>query len=214
MVCTAPVEDHPCGCHLVHYPRRVVLTGGPGAGKTTTLGILRRYLCPHVSILPESASILFSGGFPRFEDEASKRAAQRAIFCVQHEVESMPPFSTDRAVTLCDRGTVDGLAYWLGDPAEFWAALHTTHAAELARYDVVIHLRTPRDGLYQRSAVRTETIEEARAIDARIEAAWAPHPRRHLIEAERDFLSKALHVLDIVRSVVPECCKTLDGVMT
>ena len=211
---TSAVDDHPCGCNLTHRPRRVVLTGGPGAGKTTTLGILRRYLCQHVAILPESASILFSGGFPRFADDGSKRAAQRAIFSVQHQLEVIPPLRDDRAVVLCDRGTVDGLAYWPGDPSDFWSSLGTTHEAELARYDVVIHLRTPRDGLYQRSAVRTETIEEARAVDARIEEAWSKHPRRHLIEAERDFLSKALHVLDIVRDVVPPCCKERDGVMT
>ncbi len=47
------------GCQLV------VLTGGPGAGKTAILEILRRSLCPCVAVLPEAASILFGGGFWR-----------------------------------------------------------------------------------------------------------------------------------------------------
>ncbi len=183
-----------------------MLTGGPGAGKTATLAVLRRYLCPHVAVLPESASILFGGGFPRHGDERSRRAAQRAIYRVQSELETLPLFNDHLAVALCDRGTVDGLAYWPDGQRGFWDDLGTTHARELARYDVVIHLRVPREGFYERGGVRTETAEEARRIDARIEAAWAEHPRRHVIEPERDFVTKALHVLDVVRSVVPPCC--------
>ncbi len=214
MVCTAAVNGRACGCYLEHVTRRVVLTGGPGAGKTATLGIVRRYLCPHVAVLPESASVLFSGGFPRRGDDPSRRAAQRAIFRVQRELEGLPEFSAGLAVALCDRGTVDGLAYWPGDPEEFWRDLGATREAELARYDTVIHLRTPRAAYYQRSMVRTESADEARAVDARIEAAWAGHPRRFVIEAERDFLAKSLHVLEILRDVVPPCCRGEGAVMT
>ncbi len=45
--------------------RRVVLTGGPGAGKTAALEVIRRLYAPHVQVLPEAASIVFGGGFPR-----------------------------------------------------------------------------------------------------------------------------------------------------
>ncbi len=31
----------------------MVLTGGPGAGKTAILELVRRTLCPHVALLPE-----------------------------------------------------------------------------------------------------------------------------------------------------------------
>ena len=57
------------------------------------------------------------------------------------------------------------------------------------------------------ATVRIESAVEAAVIDARIEQAWQGHPRRFVIESERDFLSKALHVLDIVRAVVPPCCR-------
>jgi hypothetical protein len=49
-----------CGCHQVHTRRRVVLTGGRGAGKTAVLELVRQHLCRHVDVLAESASILFS----------------------------------------------------------------------------------------------------------------------------------------------------------
>jgi predicted ATPase len=196
-----------CPCTAVHRLRRVVLTGGPGAGKTATLGLVRRYLCAHVAVLPEAASILFTGGFPRRQDDASRRAAQRSIYRLQSELEGLPEFTDNLAVALCDRGTVDGLAYWPGAPEDFWSPLGTTHARELARYDTVIHLRTPRAAWYQRTEVRTEAADEALHLDARIDLAWAAHPNRHIIVAERDFLSKVQHVLQLLRNEIPPCCQ-------
>jgi hypothetical protein len=42
--------------------------------------------------------------------------------------------ASDRiAVVLCDRGTVDGAAYWPDGEAEFWAQLGTSRELELSR---------------------------------------------------------------------------------
>ena len=76
-----------CECSAVHDRRRVVLTGGPGAGKTAVLELIRQSFCSHVKVLPEAASVVFGGGFPREDDEACRRAAQRAIFRIQRELE-------------------------------------------------------------------------------------------------------------------------------
>lgn len=79
-----------CACAtLPAEPPRIVITGGPGAGKTALLEVVRRMYCEHVVILPESASILFRGGFPSRPTPAAHEAAQRAIFRVQHEVERL-----------------------------------------------------------------------------------------------------------------------------
>jgi predicted ATPase len=131
-----------CACTDVHKPRRVVLTGGPGAGKTALLELIRQSFCSHVKVLPEAAGVVFGGGFPREDDPICRRAAQRAIFYVQRELESAGD-SHNPAIVLCDRGTIDGLAYWPGPAEEFWSSLGTTLQTELARYDAVIHLRTP-----------------------------------------------------------------------
>ena len=63
--------------------RKIVLTGGPGGGKTAVLDMLRHELCEHVAILPEAAGIVFGGGFPRNHKADVRRAAQRAIYHVQ-----------------------------------------------------------------------------------------------------------------------------------
>jgi predicted ATPase len=120
--------------------RRVVLTGGPGAGKTAVLELARRTLCGHVALVPESASILFRGGFPREEEEVARCAAQRAIVRVQRELETIADARPDARLVLCDRGTLDSLAYWPRSPDDFFADLETTEALQLARYDVVIHV--------------------------------------------------------------------------
>lgn len=44
-----------CPCKEPHERRRVVLTGGPGAGKTAVLELIRRSFCEHVKVLPEAA---------------------------------------------------------------------------------------------------------------------------------------------------------------
>jgi AAA domain len=102
-----------CECIDVHKRRRVVLTGGPGAGKTALLELIRQSFCAHVKVLPEAASVVFGGGFPREDDPTCRRAAQRAIFYVQRELE-IAGDSHNPAIVLCDRGTLDGLAYWPG----------------------------------------------------------------------------------------------------
>ena len=57
--------------------------------------------------------MVFGGGFPREDDIACRRAAQRAIFYLQRELETTGD-SHNPAVVLCDRGTVDGLAVLAG----------------------------------------------------------------------------------------------------
>jgi predicted ATPase len=178
---------------------RIVITGGPGAGKTASLEVARRALCEHVGFARESASIVFGGGFPRESRESAASAAQRAIFHVQRELETLFDDRPDLQLVLCDRGTVDCAAYWPRAEEEFYHELGTTHAAELARYVAVIHLRPPRAGDgYQRTGLRIESAAEAARIDGRIEHAWRGHPRRFFIDHTHDFPAKVRRFLVIV----------------
>lgn len=198
-----------CECKGVHKRKRVVLTGGPGAGKTALLELIRQSFCTHVRILPEAASIVFGGGFPREDDEPCRRAAQRAIFHIQRELEASGD-SHNPAVVLCDRGTIDGLAYWPGAENDLWSSVRTSFEAELARYDAVIHLRTPalEHGYNHQNPLRTESADVAAQVDRRIAQAWASHPRRFTIDSASDFLDKAARALAVLREELPPCCRT------
>jgi len=184
-----------------------VLTGGPGAGKTAVLELVRHYFCEHVHVLPEAAGIVFGGGFPRTQDRAATRAAQRAIFSVQRELEVVAE-GQNPAIILCDRGTVDGGAYWPG-PDDFFAGVGTTLSAELHRYSAVIHLRCPPEqhGYDHRNPLRLESGAQALAVDERLLALWSTHPRRFVIEPTAHFLSKARAALDLIRAELPTCCR-------
>jgi hypothetical protein len=188
----------------------VVLTGGPGAGKTAVLEIVQRHFCEHVIVLPEAASILFGGGFPRLELQGARRAAQRAIYHVQRELEAVALANDRAAVILCDRGTLDGIAYWPGTPDSFYAGVATSREAELARYAAVIHLRTPTkvDGYDHSNRLRVETDLEAHLIDERIELAWAGHPRRVTVPSSHDFMEKVARAIECIESEIPACCRT------
>ena len=196
-----------CSCRDRHEPVRVVLTGGPGAGKTAVLEMARQSFCKHVTVLTESAGIVFGGGFPRNAQVEVRKAAQRAIFFVQRELEATAE-GNNAALVLCDRGTVDGFAYWPG-PEDFWSAVGTSLEEQLGRYHAVIHLRTPTvTGGYNRiNPLRTEAAGEAALIDQHLATAWETHPRRFVVDATVDFLTKASRVLEILRDETPECCR-------
>lgn len=200
------MRAHECGGS--HTRRRVVLTGGPGAGKTAVLELVRRHFCAHVRVLPEAAGIVFGGGFPRAPERRARQAAQRAIFYVVRELEELAD-DGDAAIVLCDRGTVDGAAYWPG-PGSLWLAVGTTLEEQLARYDAVIHLRTPSAvGGYERgNGVRIESAAEAALIDERIALAWSRHTRVFQVAATADFLDKAVRALALLRAEMPECCQS------
>lgn len=200
----------PCHCAAPHRTVLVALTGGPGAGKTAVLEVLKRHLCKHLVVLPEAASILFSGGFPRETSGAGRRAGQRAIFGVQRELERLAVEHGGFAVALCDRGTVDGLAYWPESEAAFWEDVGSSRAAEHARYAAVIHLRSPgADQGYEVTSnpVRTESALEAARIDACIHLAWEGHARRTTIESADTFLEKLTRAIDAIRAEMPACCR-------
>jgi len=213
-VSVLPVGSSPCRCQLTQREvKLVVVTGGPGAGKTAVLEMARRSFCKHIAILPEAAGIVFGGGFPRLGSEASRCASQRAIYYVQRELESLAlGHSNEIVVALCDRGTVDGAAYWPQAQATYWDSLGTLAEAELRRYSAVVHLRTPAlaQGFDHSNPLRVESAEQAAALDAKIAAAWGGHARRVEVPSTTDFLEKARLVLEIVRDELPACCRGHD----
>lgn len=200
-----------CDCTMsAHAPAaRVVLTGGPGAGKTAVLEVVRQHLCEHVAVLPEAASIVFGGGFPRQGDEVGRRASQRAIFHVQVELERLAVETGRAALILCDRGVVDGSIYWPGEPEDYWRNVGLTRAEALARYRTVIHLRTPAAdrGYNHDNPVRTESALDAIALDERLLAAWGTHPHRVVVDSAESFLDKLSATLRVLRDELPTCCR-------
>lgn len=183
---------------------KIVVTGGPSGGKTTLIEALKKELGPQVALVPEAATILYRGGFPRFKDETSAMLTQRSIYLVQRELEDLFAHEGRTSPLLvCDRGSLDGVAYWPRSEAHFFKNLKTTRATEAARYDWVLHLDTAGRGFYdQTNPVRTESFNEALALNERIKKSWRSHPRRLIISQSDDFLSKMTLSLAVIRSIL------------
>jgi predicted ATPase len=188
--------------------KKFVLTGGPGAGKTALLDILGKMICSHSVIIPESASILFKGGFWRLPSESAKLCAQRAIFQIQREQELLVQSENKWQFAYCDRGTLDGLAYWPGTAESFFKELQTDLKTELKKYDLVLHLRSPSLSLgYNHSnPVRVESVEEAQAIDLKIEEIWKTHPNYYQIQSSQNFLQKVQKALLLLKNFQCSTC--------
>lgn len=181
-----------------------MITGGPGAGKTAILELASRTFSGQMVAIPESASIVYGGGFWRRPTPSAIEAAQRAIFYVQREMERLAVEERGAEVILCDRGTLDGLAYWPKAHATFFKELGTRHQKEIRRYSMVIHLRTPGEeqGYNHINPLRTETAAEAAVLDGKILKCWKGHPRRHILNGTPSFIEKAERALALIRNEI------------
>ncbi len=171
--------------------RRIAVTGGPGAGKTT---VWRALLAEHGARLvpvPEVATLMFRHVFPPVQSAAEREAVQRAIYSVQCSVEAFHAARCgEDQVLLCDRGTPDGGGYWPSGHAEFFAAMQTRIEDELSRYDAVLFMETAAQGglsIEAGNEVRGEDLAEAVAIDRRLHAVWSQHPRFVHVAHEQAF---------------------------
>ena len=187
--------------------RRIVLTGGPGGGKTTAGDLFRREMGEHIILVPEAATLLFSGGFPRSDEPHAQRAAQRAMFHVQRNLEDVQSARFPDRILLCDRGTVDGAGYWPSAGGEdFFSALGTTREAEFTRYDAVLFFESAAVGGLEivegGNPVRTESIAAAAELDARLRGVWEDHPHFVLIRHEGSFFHKMTRALQALQDIL------------
>jgi predicted ATPase len=188
-------------------PRRIVLTGGPGSGKSTAAAFLAREFVDELWVLPESATLLYRGGMPRSQSDLGVQVAQRAIYTVQRSLEDATTLQHPDRVQLCDRATIDGAAYWPDGEDAFYRANGTTRGQELARYDAVVFMHTAAllPAGYERDLeVRTEDNDEAIALDRSIFDLYREHPRVVSVASHESFLDKLIAVRNAIAELVAE----------
>ena len=187
---------------------RIVLTGGPGGGKTTAADLFRREIGEKVVIVPETATMLFMGGFPRVGEPEARAATQRAIFHAQVGLEDVQGALYPGRVLLCDRGTIDGAAFWPDEaPEGFFESLGTSLERELTRYDAVIFFESAAVGdisIEGGNPARTESNEEARRLDMRLRELWSEHPNFHFVPHSTSFFAKLQDGLEQLQTIVDD----------
>lgn len=193
---------------------RIVVTGGPGGGKTTAADMFRREIGERIVVVPEAATMIFNGGFPRYEEEDAIHSVQRAIYHVQRNLEDVQGAKYPDRILLCDRGTIDGAAYWPGESEGFFAAMDTNLETELARYDGVIFFESAAVGgmgIEGGNPARRETLAEAAALDAKLHAIWSRHPCFEIVPHDSSFLRKITAGLAIMEEMVRDLQKRTGG---
>lgn len=182
--------------------KKIVLTGGPCAGKTTLTQVLSKIFSNQIAVVPETASLLFSGGFPRWEEPESLRATQRAIYRVQVEIEAAYHVHYPERTLILDRATLDGAAYWPDGESDYFDKMQTTLDEELKRYDLVMYLESANKQDYLRhqkdNLARTETWEQAIALDRKTRELWKQHSHFHLIQNSRSFEDKIAEAIAVI----------------
>ena len=170
---------------------KIVLTGGPCAGKTTTISRIEEHLIEkgyHVLVLNECATEMIKAGIRPFGDNAA------TVYDFENEVLNLQLYKEKRyndflakyddntkIVVLYDRGTVDVKAY-LGEEKynKMLEENSLTHEKLVNEYDMVIHMITVAADMENRysnsnNTARFEDSKEAIDLDKRTSDAWKEH---------------------------------------
>lgn len=191
---------------------RIVITGGPCGGKTTAVEFLKQELPKHdwkPIVVPEIATLLYTAGI-RWTDMATEKYQyefQTNIIRQQiaHEdtFYSFAHLVPGRKVFICDRGTIDNMAY----APDRWHEDILSQVGSLGylkrRYDGIIHLQTLAYGdgyTTENNEARYESRAEAMMTDSRTWEMWARGPRvpQVLIKHSDDLQTKLDQVLSHV----------------
>ncbi|CAM9595952.1 unnamed protein product [Ectocarpus sp. 13 AM-2016] len=202
---------------------KIVLTGGPCAGKTTAasrLSDIFRAKGFRVFTVPEAATSMFTNGvgFQDLGDKAKRFAFQWSILSLQMNLEDgFERFARacgEPSILLCDRGLMDGSVYM---PPEEWDSLVKGNGMDErslrdGRYDGILHLVTAACGAeehysLENNEARSESVEMARDVDGRTEGVWLGHPRHLVFDNSTDFEEKMSRITSAASRLVGLPCR-------
>lgn len=190
------------GRHTVDITK-IVITGGPCAGKTTAMSWIQSNFTKlgyTVLFVPETATELITGGVAPWTcgTNADYQKCQMKLQLEKEKIfeQGASTMPVDKVLIVCDRGTLDNKAYM--SELDFSTVITSVGCNEVELrdgYDAVFHLVTAAKGAEQfyttaNNAARTETVEQAAALDDKLIAAWTGHPHLRIIDNTTGFEDK------------------------
>lgn len=196
---------------------KIVITGGPCAGKTTALSWIQNAFMERgyrVLFVAETATELITGGVTP-EACSSIAEFQMLLHRLQFEKEKIyeeasSGMDDEKILIVCDRGALDNKAYLGND--EYNSMISRLGVSEVDLrdgYDAVFHLVTAAKGAAEHyttvnNTARRETVEEAADVDDRIISAWTGHPHFRVIDNSTDFETKMKRLIVEISSFLGE----------
>ncbi len=187
---------------------RIALTGGPCAGKTTALGVLKQRLekdgITVIEIEERATKLMSSGKTPESMGvyEFHKLLFEEQLAEETQKIQYASALPCEKAVLLSDRGLLDNRAYVSEADFERYAGENGLNEDIIRNsYDAVFHLVTAACGAEQfyttnNNCVRYEDIEGARRIDEEILAVWTGTPHLRVIDNSTDFDGKLKRLIE------------------
>ena len=187
---------------------KIVLTGGPCAGKTTALTWISNYFSKRgytVLFVPETATELITNGVAPWTCKTNYeyQTFQIRLQKIKEQIfdDAAKTMKNDKILIVCDRGVLDNKAYM--KDVEFKRILKefgTNEIQERDSYDAAFHLVSAAKGkedvyTLSNNVARTENLEEARNLDDRIISAWTGHPHFRIIDNSTEFEEKLERLL-------------------
>jgi len=181
---------------------KIVLTGGPCAGKSTALSRIEQLFTDigyKVIFVSETATDIILGGIafgsiPKLDFQTQLLSLQ--LFREKMFVNCAQQLPDEKILIVCDRGALDGKAYMTADEfAEVMNRLDTNEIELWDNYDAVFHLVSSADGAVEyysleQNAARTESAEQATILDRALIEAWTGHPHFRVIDNSTGFEEK------------------------
>ena len=196
---------------------KIVITGGPCAGKTTGMGKIQREFSKRgytVLFVPETATELITGGVAPWT-LVSNEEYQKCQVSLQKRKEEIferaaTKMNAEKVLIVCDRGVMDNKAYM--NDIEFenvMGELGLSEVEERDQYDAVFHLTTAAKGALEaytlsNNGARIETPEQAIAIDDLLISAWTGHPHLRVIDNSTSFEGKLNRLIEEIASFLGE----------
>ncbi len=196
---------------------KIVITGGPCAGKSTAMSWIQNAFTQAgyiVLFVPETATELITGGVAPWTC-GTNGDFQKCLLRLQLDKEKVfeqasRSMKVSKILIVCDRGALDNRAYM--DDQVFARVLEYlgTNEIELRdSYDAVFHLVTAAKGAEEfyttaNNSARTETVEEAAALDDKLISAWTGHPHLRVIDNSTDFENKMKRLIAEISSFLGE----------
>ncbi len=196
---------------------KIVITGGPCAGKTTATGWIQNALTRKgyiVLFVPETATELITGGVAPWTCGTNVEF-QKCQMRLQLEKERIfeqaaCTMDADKVVIVCDRGALDNKAYMDDEEfAEILASVGMSEQQLCDNYDAVFHLLTAAkvaEDFYTtaNNSARTETVEEATVLDDKVIDSWKEHKHLYIIR------NNTPHFEDKMKKLVAEIISFLE----